>query len=279
MLLYCHMRTFHILTNKCVFDPSVFQSQLAEEITFETLKKAIGEIKEKFLRLHNSSSKPPRYFLWTCWSVSLHANTIYDLAFCQELHRPSASLTSSQNLDSNVPWNIKIYWLSWHAWHNDIDIIVKVNIHLTRGWLQELIFYFQIYFDCSVHEKTTSAMSHYYHYKVNLKVIKVKQKAVRKRWNQTFFWHIIPLRLFSDTTGLEEQEREKRRQVMEKFQKAPFEEIAAHCESKVRNKERKKRGKLPECSGVNSHCLKLPVLLQANMLHDRLAQIFELTIR
>uniref|UniRef100_A0A665ULS5 Protein EFR3 homolog A n=1 Tax=Echeneis naucrates TaxID=173247 RepID=A0A665ULS5_ECHNA len=52
-----------------------------------------------------------------------------------------------------------------------------------------------------------------------------------------------------DTTGLEEQEREKRRQVMEKFQKAPFEEIAAHCESK------------------------------ANMLHDRLAQIFELTIR
>uniref|UniRef100_A0A667ZB46 Protein EFR3 homolog A n=2 Tax=Myripristis murdjan TaxID=586833 RepID=A0A667ZB46_9TELE len=55
--------------------------------------------------------------------------------------------------------------------------------------------------------------------------------------------------LVSDTTGLEEQEREKRRQVMEKFQKAPFEEIAAHCESK------------------------------ANMLHDRLAQIFELTIR
>lgn len=27
------------------------QSQLAEEITFETLKKAIGENKEKFLRL------------------------------------------------------------------------------------------------------------------------------------------------------------------------------------------------------------------------------------
>ncbi|XP_056149908.1 protein EFR3 homolog A [Lampris incognitus] len=52
-----------------------------------------------------------------------------------------------------------------------------------------------------------------------------------------------------DTTGLEEQERERRRQVMEKFQKAPFEEIAAHCESK------------------------------ANMLHDKLAQIFELTIR
>ncbi|CAL8347422.1 unnamed protein product [Merluccius merluccius] len=52
-----------------------------------------------------------------------------------------------------------------------------------------------------------------------------------------------------DTTGLEEQEREKRRQVIEKFQKAPFEEIAAHCESK------------------------------ANMLQDRLAQIFELTIR
>uniref|UniRef100_A0A8D3E4A8 Protein EFR3 homolog A n=1 Tax=Scophthalmus maximus TaxID=52904 RepID=A0A8D3E4A8_SCOMX len=56
-------------------------------------------------------------------------------------------------------------------------------------------------------------------------------------------------RVFADTTGLEEQEREKRRLVIEKFQKAPFEEIAAHCESK------------------------------ANMLHDRLAQIFELTIR
>lgn len=39
----------------------------------------------------------------------------------------------------------------------------------------------------------------------------------------------------SDTTGLEEQERERRRQVMEKFQKAPFEEIAAHCESKVQH--------------------------------------------
>lgn len=52
-----------------------------------------------------------------------------------------------------------------------------------------------------------------------------------------------------DTTGVEEQERERRRQLMEKFQKAPFEEIAAHCESK------------------------------ANMLHDKLAQIFELTIR
>ena len=49
--------------------------------------------------------------------------------------------------------------------------------------------------------------------------------------------------LFSDTTGLEEQEREKRRQVMEKFQKAPFEEIAAHCESKVEinHSEREKR--------------------------------------
>ena len=39
--------------------------------------------------------------------------------------------------------------------------------------------------------------------------------------------------VFLDTTGLEEQEKEKRRQVIEKFQKAPFEEIAAHCESKV----------------------------------------------
>lgn len=52
-----------------------------------------------------------------------------------------------------------------------------------------------------------------------------------------------------DNTGLEEQEKEKRRLVIEKFQKAPFEEIAAQCETK------------------------------ANLLHDRLAQILELTIR
>ncbi|MGH0165071.1 UNVERIFIED_CONTAM: hypothetical protein FKN15_048321 [Acipenser sinensis] len=48
---------------------------------------------------------------------------------------------------------------------------------------------------------------------------------------------------------MEEQEKEKRRQVIEKFQKAPFEEIAAQCESK------------------------------ANLLQDKLTQIFELTIR
>uniref|UniRef100_A0A803YPF7 EFR3 homolog A n=1 Tax=Meleagris gallopavo TaxID=9103 RepID=A0A803YPF7_MELGA len=54
---------------------------------------------------------------------------------------------------------------------------------------------------------------------------------------------------FKDNNGLEEQEKEKRRLVIEKFQKAPFEEIAAQCETK------------------------------ANLLHDRLAQILELTIR
>ncbi|CAH2285945.1 EFR3 homolog A isoform X1 [Pelobates cultripes] len=52
-----------------------------------------------------------------------------------------------------------------------------------------------------------------------------------------------------DNTGMEEQEKEKRRLVIERFQKAPFEEIAAQCESK------------------------------ANLLHDKLAQILELTIR
>ncbi|KAM4688558.1 protein EFR3 homolog A isoform 2-T2 [Discoglossus pictus] len=52
-----------------------------------------------------------------------------------------------------------------------------------------------------------------------------------------------------DNNGMEEQEKERRRLVIEKFQKAPFEEIAAQCESK------------------------------ANMLHDKLAQILELTIR
>ncbi|XP_067835861.1 protein EFR3 homolog A isoform X2 [Heptranchias perlo] len=51
-----------------------------------------------------------------------------------------------------------------------------------------------------------------------------------------------------DSQNLEEQEREKRRQVIEKFQKAPFEEIAAQCESK------------------------------SNLLHDKLTEIFELTI-
>uniref|UniRef100_A0A670HXR2 EFR3 homolog B n=1 Tax=Podarcis muralis TaxID=64176 RepID=A0A670HXR2_PODMU len=34
-----------------------------------------------------------------------------------------------------------------------------------------------------------------------------------------------------DSVAVEEQERERRRQVVEKFQKAPFEEIAAHCGS------------------------------------------------
>lgn len=38
---------------------------------------------------------------------------------------------------------------------------------------------------------------------------------------------------FKDNNGLEEQEKEKRRLVIEKFQKAPFEEIAAQCETKV----------------------------------------------
>lgn len=35
---------------------------------------------------------------------------------------------------------------------------------------------------------------------------------------------------------MEEQERERRRQVVEKFQKAPFEEIAAHCGARVQQK-------------------------------------------
>ncbi|XP_015272121.1 PREDICTED: protein EFR3 homolog A-like, partial [Gekko japonicus] len=52
-----------------------------------------------------------------------------------------------------------------------------------------------------------------------------------------------------DSNGLEEQEKEKRRLVIEKFQKAPFEEIAAQCENK------------------------------ANLLHDRLTQILERTVR
>lgn len=36
-----------------------------------------------------------------------------------------------------------------------------------------------------------------------------------------------------DSVTVEEQERERRRQVVEKFQKAPFEEIAAHCGARV----------------------------------------------
>lgn len=38
-----------------------------------------------------------------------------------------------------------------------------------------------------------------------------------------------------DSVGMEEQERERRRQVVEKFQKAPFEEIAAHCGARVQH--------------------------------------------
>ncbi|KAJ0060877.1 hypothetical protein NL108_001724, partial [Boleophthalmus pectinirostris] len=51
-----------------------------------------------------------------------------------------------------------------------------------------------------------------------------------------------------DSVGMEEQERERRRQVVEKFQKAPFEEIAAHCGAR------------------------------ATMLQSKLNQIFEITI-
>lgn len=86
------------------------------------------------------------------------------------------------------------------------------------------------------------------------------------------------LSLRSDTTGLEEQEREKRRQVMEKFQKAPFEEIAAHCESKVKQpggETQRRRWKTTKPVFL----IMVFVSHQANMLHDRLAQIFELTIR
>ncbi|KAG2467778.1 EFR3B protein, partial [Polypterus senegalus] len=52
-----------------------------------------------------------------------------------------------------------------------------------------------------------------------------------------------------DSVGMEEQERERRRQVVEKFQKAPFEEIAAHCGER------------------------------ATLLQKKLNQIFEITIR
>lgn len=54
--------------------------------------------------------------------------------------------------------------------------------------------------------------------------------------------------LVPDTTGLEEQEREKRRQLMEKFQKAPFEEIAAHCESKVQSLSERSSDPVPSFS-------------------------------
>ncbi|XP_053301510.1 protein EFR3 homolog B isoform X1 [Pleuronectes platessa] len=52
-----------------------------------------------------------------------------------------------------------------------------------------------------------------------------------------------------DSVGMEEQERERRRQVVEKFQKAPFEEIAAHCGAR------------------------------ATLLQSKLNQIFDMTIR
>ncbi|XP_030631940.1 protein EFR3 homolog B [Chanos chanos] len=52
-----------------------------------------------------------------------------------------------------------------------------------------------------------------------------------------------------DSASLEEQERERRRQVVERFQTAPFEEIAAHCGAR------------------------------ASLLQSKLKQIFEITIR
>ncbi|XP_077366246.1 protein EFR3 homolog B [Festucalex cinctus] len=52
-----------------------------------------------------------------------------------------------------------------------------------------------------------------------------------------------------DSVGMEEQERERRRQVVEKFRQAPFEEIAAHCGAR------------------------------ATLLQSKLNQIFEITIR
>ncbi|XP_078506060.1 protein EFR3 homolog B isoform X1 [Lissotriton helveticus] len=52
-----------------------------------------------------------------------------------------------------------------------------------------------------------------------------------------------------DSVAVEEQERERRRQVVEKFQKAPFEEIAAHCGAR------------------------------ATLLQSKLNQIFDITIR
>lgn len=49
---------------------------------------------------------------------------------------------------------------------------------------------------------------------------------------------------------MEEQEKEKRRLVIEKFQKAPFEEIAAQCESKV--SEQMVRGLWVDCCFVET---------------------------
>uniref|UniRef100_G1U1D6 EFR3 homolog B n=1 Tax=Oryctolagus cuniculus TaxID=9986 RepID=G1U1D6_RABIT len=54
---------------------------------------------------------------------------------------------------------------------------------------------------------------------------------------------------FLSLVAVEEQERERRRQVVERFQKAPFEEIAAHCGAR------------------------------ASLLQSKLNQIFEITIR
>ncbi|XP_058690061.1 protein EFR3 homolog B [Poecile atricapillus] len=52
-----------------------------------------------------------------------------------------------------------------------------------------------------------------------------------------------------DSVAVEEQERERRRQVVERFQKAPFEEIAAHCGAR------------------------------ASLLQSKLNQIFEISVR
>uniref|UniRef100_A0A3P8S1W1 EFR3 homolog B n=1 Tax=Amphiprion percula TaxID=161767 RepID=A0A3P8S1W1_AMPPE len=69
--------------------------------------------------------------------------------------------------------------------------------------------------------------------------VKIKEIFTTESWS----------RAGVDSVGMEEQERERRRQVVEKFQKAPFEEIAAHCGAR------------------------------ATLLQSKLNQIFEITIR
>lgn len=80
---------------------------------------------------------------------------------------------------------------------------------------------------------------------------------------------------------MEEQERERRRQVVEKFQKAPFEEIAAHCGARVRKQILCLVLEYSQSSSKIIFGIQLYFfcLFQATLLQSKLNQIFEITIR
>lgn len=73
-----------------------------------------------------------------------------------------------------------------------------------------------------------------------------------------------------DRESVEEEKRRKRMQVVEKFQTAPFEEIAAHCGARV---SWTAQSHIMSVSMSVSSC-KLFLLFQTSLLQSKLDQIF-----